>query len=141
MVSSKITLLPLVSRSAWLGHAWTLAGCGWHRHHTVWRHPIRHHSILGLKDRCMSSSCLATQINWPSIVMSFHLASLHTLQADVSKSSFKVESHLLSHSQKVESGVWRNVLLLPRHRTTGCKGYQTSVTQCNGERSRANIVA
>ena len=66
--------------------------------------------------------------------MSFHLASLHTLQADVSKSSFKVESHLLSHSQKVESGVWRNVLLLPGHRTTGCKGYQTSVTH-NGEKS------
>ena len=141
MVSSKITLLPLVSRSAWLGHAWTLAGCGWHRHHTIGCHPIRHHSVLGLRHRYMSSSCLATLMNWLSIAMSFRLASLRTLQADVSKSSFKVESHLLSHSQKVESGIGRNVLLLPGHRTTGCKGYQTSVTQCNGERSRANIVA
>ena len=33
----------------------------------------------------------------------------------------------------MEGGIWRNVLILPRHRTAGCKGYQTSVTH-NGER-------
>ena len=69
-----ITLLSLMSRRAWLSHAWTLAGGRGHRHHS-----IRRHSILCLRrdiwrwwSKELQSSCFDTPL------MSLYLAGLQT---------------------------------------------------------------
>ena len=69
-----ITLLSLMSRRAWLSHAWTLAGGRGHRHHS-----IRRHSILCLGERYMKmvvKSIAVLLVDTP--LMSLYLAGLQT---------------------------------------------------------------
>ena len=117
------TLLSLMSRCAWLSHAWTLAGGRGHRHHS-----IRRHSILCLRrdiwrwwSKALQSSCLTP-------------LSCHFTWQDCKQNSLEIETHLLSHSQKMESCIRRNILILPWHRTTRCKRQVSDIqwSKCNG---------